>query len=658
MGRKKKKYIAKSPEKSLTQETHTRHRKFNLKHLQLLIGIIILALALRLLYIKQIISTPLFDGLVTDTEKYQEIALYILKGNFTHPSSIYLNPLYPFFLSLIYLIAGRSHLAVVIVQGIIDALSCGLIYYIASTLFNKRAGIIAALIYACYGLAIFYSGILLAPTIVIFFTLLFIASLLIAKKKSKIPIFFISGVFLGIVALATPNVTLFLFFLPLWWFTVLKRTLGVRNSILGFLLLLVGFLLVLSPMITRNYLIEKRLFYSILGGLSFYIGNNEKATGYFMSPYGVSITPVDQVKTSIRYAEKELGKMLNPSEASHYWFTKGLKFIKDNPLDALFLYLKKCALFWRKEEIPLNINYPFFSKAFAPIFKLPFISFGIIAPLALLGIFLSMRRKDDALLVTLFILSSVVSGVLFFVSDRYRLPVVPFLIVYSSYTICCFVEMTREKETKRIIRAAAMLIVLFAAINLPIDYLKTAPSSISYNNLGRIYNKQGSFDKAFVALKRALSIDPSFVEAHCNLGNTYFLQGLIDQAIEEYKNAAKIQPHYTLAHYNLGIAYNEKGLLEDAVTEYKQALAIDPNYPEAHNNLGLVYEKKGLVDEAISEYEKAVAINPNLEQAHNNLGRAYYAKKNYKLALLHCDKAVELGGRINPKLLESLNAYR
>ena len=130
------------------------------------------------------------------------------------------------------------------------------------------------------------------------------------------------------------------------------------------------------------------------------------------------------------------------------------------------------------------------------------------------------------------------------------------------------------------------------------------------------------------------------------------------EAIECYKKAITIEPNLAKAHYSLGNAYYEKGMLDEAISEYKQTIVINPRYAEAHNNLGSTYLKKNALDKAFSEYKHALAINPNLVEAHNNLALVYYSKENYKLALVHCDKAVELGGSVNPKLLESLKPYR
>ena len=627
MGRKKERHTTQSSKRSQTRKAHLEDKdrlgKKVLKPEILLIGVFILALSIRLLYLNQIISTPIFQGLALASEEYEVFALKILKGNLTHKDFIHLHPIYPFFLSFIYLIFGHSNLSVVIIQGIIDSISCILIYYIASRLFNKRVGIIAALTYACYGIAIFYTGILLAPTVINFFTLLFITSLFVAEEKRQVIIFFISGILFGLAALARPNITLFLFILPLWFFTVLKSKLGIHKCIQGFLLLLVGFFMVVSLISIRNYSIEKRFSPSTLGGINFYIGNNPKAKGYFMSIHGTSKAFIEQVKTSIYYAEKESGKTLTSSQASRYWLLKGLKFVQDNPLDAFFLYMKKFVLFWRKEEIPVNINYPL-SKTFAPIFQLPFISFGIIAPFAILGIFLSIKRKNNIMLVTLFIFSYMVSVIIFFVSARFRLPIVPFLIICSSYTLYRFVEMIRAKEVNNITIFGAVLLLLFAGININFKYFIVDLSSVHYNNLGIFYNREGRFNEAIVELKKALSIDQQFFEAHSNLG----------------------------------VAYANKGMLDEAISEYKKTLTIKPDYAAAHNNLGTVYGEKGMLDEAISEFNKALAIKPNFAEVHYNLGVAYYYKGIYKLAIVHCDKAMELGGNVNPKLLELLKSYR
>ena len=693
MAQREKKHTVKQSKNRYSNKVHPSTNKTNGKAFTpklLLIGIAIIPLLLRLLYIAQIASTPLFHGLAMDSEAYDSFALQMLKGNFVHQDSIYLNPLYPVFLAIIYLIFGHSQFPVAVFQSVLDSSSCLIIYYIASTLFTTPVGIIAAFFYAFYGIAIFYTGILLSPTIEIFSTLLLITSLLLAERKGWLGFFLISGIVLGTVTLLRPNIGLFLLFLPLWCWTSLKNKWGIRRSLQGIFLLLIGFFIVSSLITVRNYMIEKRLSISSLGGINFYIGNNPKATGLFMCPYGISDSPIEEIKSSIYYAEKETGKKLTPSQASHYWLFKGLMFIKDNPLDALFLFLKKCALFWRKEEIPLNINYPL-SRSFAPLLQLPLISFGIIAPLALLGIILSLRKKNSILLLTLFTFSYMLSVILFFVSARYRLPIVPSLIIYSSYALIWYMKKIRAKEINALAPSTLLLAVLFIFINKNFNCFKLHSES-HYNNLAKIYYQQGEFDEAIVTLKEALAVAPRNAETHSNLGIIYRKQGLIEEAIKEYKEATALDYHCAEAHLNLGFVYDEKGLLDEAIAEFKNALAINPLLVEAYYSCGILYKRKGMLKEAMVNLNQALSLNPHLKEAHiylgrifeekemphdaiaeykkslsidsdyalahNNLALLYYSTGNYQSSITHCDTALRLGFKVPAQLLKNLAPYR
>jgi tetratricopeptide (TPR) repeat protein len=640
--KKREKNITHSPEKPLTEHYHAGKIKrppLNVLTPEiLLVGIFIGALLIRLLYIKQVMPTPIFSGLATDAEEYNSLALYILRGDFTLKDFIYLNSLYPFFLALIYFISGQSHLGVVIIQAVIDAFSCLLIYYTALTLFNKRVGIIASFIYACYGMAIFYTGILLASTVEIFLTLTFIALLLFVRERRNLLFLFIAGIVFGLAVLSRSNLILFLFFLPFWFFTVFKNKRGTADAVRGFVYLLTGFCMIIALISIRNYSIIKEFTPSVVGGINFYKGNNPNATGSCMLPQGVSSSPLEELKTSIEYAGKETGTTLTPSQASQYWLFKGLTFIKDNPLDAASLYVKKFTLFWRKEELSVSIDYAL-SKTLVPLLRLPFISFGLIAPLALLGLILVFKRKNT-FLITLFTFSYMLSVIIFFISGRYRLPVVPFLIIFASFTLSHVIELLRAKEIKRIATIVAVFILLFIGINYNFGYVTRPPSNTHYSNLGRIYVREGRLDEALTALEKALLINPDAFEARTNLGIVYSKKGLIEEAIGEYQKALKINPDYGPAHTNLGNIYGSTGRPDEAMAEFQKAIASNPDNAEAHYNLGIIYRSKGMFSEAIDEYKKTLAVNPTIAEAHYNLGTVYArtgkideAVKAYRLAL-------------------------
>jgi len=180
----------------------------------------------------------------------------------------------------------------------------------------------------------------------------------------------------------------------------------------------------------------------------------------------------------------------------------------------------------------------------------------------------------------------------------------------------------------------------------------------AHYNLGIAFVKKGRVDEAISEYKRALAIKPNYAEAHYNLGVAYFKRGKVDEAILEYKQTLAIKSNYAEAHYNLGVAYARRGKLDEAISEYKQALAIKPQDVKVHTNLGVAYHEKGELDRAISAYKRALSFNPNYAGAHNNLAMAYFKEKQYALAVKHCDRALELGYKVNPRLLKDLLPYR
>src|SRR4029450_11989796 len=105
--------------------------------------------------------------------------------------------------------------------------------------------------------------------------------------------------------------------------------------------------------------------------------------------------------------------------------------------------------------------------------------------------------------------------------------------------------------------------------------------------------------KAFVAVRKALSLDPDLAEAHLARGRLLW-------------TPANHFPH------------------DKAIQEYRQALALDPNLDEARNQLALVYGHIGLLDEALQELERAVAINPTNAPARFRIGETYLFQGKYE----------------------------
>src|SRR5215472_11946939 len=85
------------------------------------------AFILRLLYLFQIQSIPLFDRLAGDGRTYDEWAQRIAAGDWLGSGVFYQAPLYPYFLGLLQTVIGHNVWAIRIVQALLGSLSCVLI---------------------------------------------------------------------------------------------------------------------------------------------------------------------------------------------------------------------------------------------------------------------------------------------------------------------------------------------------------------------------------------------------------------------------------------------------------------------------------------------------------------------------------------------------
>jgi hypothetical protein len=85
-------------------------------------------------------------------------------------------------------------------------------------------------------------------------------------------------------------------------------------------------------------------------------------------------------------------------------------------------------------EIPNNVNF-YLYREYIPVLFLTFISFFLIVPLALTGIFLTIYKKINAWPLLLMFLVYMFPMIAFMVLSRYRIVLVPVLIPFAALTV-------------------------------------------------------------------------------------------------------------------------------------------------------------------------------------------------------------------------------
>jgi tetratricopeptide (TPR) repeat protein len=580
-------------------------------------SIFVFAFCLRLIYTLQIQTLPTFTVLIVDAFSYNEWAKNIIQNSWLGDKVFYQAPLYPYFIALIYKIFGIKLFAVRIIQVLMGSATCLLYYYISKKIWGVRAGVIASLLATFYSIYIFYVPLHLKPTLYIFLETSCILLLCLCFYEKKKRYFIASGVLLGLMVFTRGNTLLIVPFLLIWVFLSYNFKTAIRN----YLLILAGLLLILFPVIIRNYVVSGDFVITTSqAGPNFYIGNNLKATGSYVPLIPGHQTPEFEGADARMIAEKELGRELKPSEVSRYWFTKSFDYIKNNKFHYSVLMWKKITLMFNYYEVPDSEDF-YFYRQYSSILRLPLIPFGVICPLAFLGMLLLIKDYKKYSLLYVLVIANFVSIIIFYIFSRYRLPIVPLFIIFSSYAIHWFANEIKQKEWRKPLLFGIICILFYLFSHIKMNDPKSN-LAVSHSNMGISYKKLGDTSNAKLEYEKAIKVDPDCALAHYNLGNIYREEGLIKDAIKEYKTVVNITPRDIEAHYNLGIAYQEKGLIEHAIKEYKMVIKTDPNHVSTLNNLGTAYAIKGKLYKAIAHWKRVLEIDPEDTAAYDNITRA------------------------------------
>jgi tetratricopeptide (TPR) repeat protein/uncharacterized caspase-like protein len=127
--------------------------------------------------------------------------------------------------------------------------------------------------------------------------------------------------------------------------------------------------------------------------------------------------------------------------------------------------------------------------------------------------------------------------------------------------------------------------------------------------LGRTYHALYEEDKAKDALKRAIEIDPEYLEARLSYAAVLLDTGDLDEAIRQLDSVTKRDTKNGMAWYLQSQAYVRKGSYDQAVASGKQAVSYTPANAEAHLWLGEALRKRQQCTEARAEYQTYLSLS-------------------------------------------------
>ena len=580
-----------------------------LKSEYLPVFIYLMAFMVRFLFILDINSKILFSTLMGDPDYYDSWAMKILGGDFLGSGVWEMSPLYPYVLAFIYKIFGHNYLIVSFFQIIAGSSTCVLIYYIGKELFSSGAGLAAALLAVFSGTMIFHDGVIMkTPFGVLLITLFLYLSILISKGKLKEKGLFLTGVEFGLLCLVRENALILVLLMAIVLSANVKKT-GGNNAVNYFLLFIFGFAIIVFPVTLRNnYVGGDWVLITSKYGETFYEGNNPEADGTYSPPGFVRSDPVHEHADFTRKAQELTGRTMLPSEVANFWLREGVKFIIKQPVKWSEILLKKIKYLFNNYEGPDNYDYSF-SSQYSFMLKLPLVTFGIIGPLSIVGMFFGLRKFKEIYPLYAIILLYTCSLLLFFIFSRLRMYIVPALTVFAGYGLVETIAAFARKDRKSFIKAIVILSMFLLVFHLPVERQSYAGS---YNSLGCIYSKNKNYNKAVENFTKAAELNEQMPSIWFNLGNAY-----MDLAKDyEIQNEPqdKINELYGKSHRCLGISYFRESKFNEARVEFRQAIGFMPEDAGNNSYLGITLFYLEKYNEAKKYLEKSLKLNPGLTE--------------------------------------------
>ncbi len=120
-------------------------------------------------------------------------------------------------------------------------------------------------------------------------------------------------------------------------------------------------------------------------------------------------------------------------------------------------------------------------------------------------------------------------------------------------------------------------------------------------------------ERAAVAYRKALLLDPSLVPAIVNLANIHYAQNQLVEAQALYEQALTLESDCFEAFFNLGNIHHDLGRYLKAVEYYREALRFQNAYADAHFYLAVTLEKMGLSADAKPHWKTYQQLEPEGE---------------------------------------------
>lgn len=354
-------------------------------------------------------------------------------------------PLWPFLLSILYLLLPRPSLAT-LDSGIqvlyariffccLDSLTCILIYSLAKKLFGARIAFYTGILAALYTGLIIYTGWLYTETLYTFLLTAFIYALYQLQTTGKWRMAIIAGLLSGLAMLTRPNGPILLFMLLGWGtLVVLFQRCSWKKMLLWISLIICIATIVVAPWTYRNYQVTHTLVLVNVGEGDVLLGAyNDNVlrgtTGLWTSPRNITPRPPLSMRV-LRGHDTPYYTPEDDSTATTYavnWITHHLSAL---PRLLLLHWIRM----WTSDSYEGGLPFAEFPhQPSAPIILwLTLYMPCLVYLLAVLGLGATWRQNKAHLAASYSVIAfTVIQNLAFYGCMRFRAPIEPLLILLA-----------------------------------------------------------------------------------------------------------------------------------------------------------------------------------------------------------------------------------
>jgi len=341
--------------------------------------------------------------------------------------SVFMPPLYVYFLYTLKLFTPENFDLIKIIlftQVILSTISIFIFYKLSNLLFSKNWSILNAFLLSIFPFKIYTVTQISSITLQFFLLILYLYLFLLFNKSGKFIWYKI--IFFSIVSgllMLTRGEFYIIFFISLIYLFFLKKVNLKKSAVI----LLIS-LLVISPYLTRNYLVFNKIIMTNSLGFNLWKGNNPFST--VEGSLSLEAHKHDKIYEKIDKLPKN-----NLFELYHddLFLKEGLVHIKNEPVIFIKRFIKRSLSFF---YFNTNSDYP---NYYHPLFIIPICLLSIFSSFGILISLKKLNFETGYLLLYLFLTIGIFS--LFFILPRYKMIILPIQLIFMNYF---FIEYSKK----------------------------------------------------------------------------------------------------------------------------------------------------------------------------------------------------------------------